>query len=277
VQRAAKVSRRVASICSGAFVLAEAGLLDGRRATMHWAHVANFRSRFPKVTTEADRIYINDGPVWTSAGMSAGIDLVLALIENDLGTEAAKTVARFLVMSHRRLGGQKQHSVLLEMTPRSDRIERVLSHIRENLKSKLSVEELAAVANLSPRQFSRAFLAEIGQPPAKAVEQLRLEAARFMIEEGRHSLKVVAQEAGFADRERMRRALTRTFGMPAELLRSRARQAARAHIARSGEPQRAVASEPSRTSKANIQADLAIEHSDLDATGVTPGRSPIIS
>lgn len=167
VQEAARASRRVASICSGAFVLAEAGLLNGRRATMHWAHAASFRARFPDVRAEEDRIYINDGPVWTSAGMTAGIDLVLALIDNDLGPEAAKIVARLLVMNQRRMGGQKQHSALLDMTPKSDRIELVLAHIRQNLRNPLTIEELAAVASLSPRQFSRAFLAETGQSPAK--------------------------------------------------------------------------------------------------------------
>jgi transcriptional regulator GlxA family with amidase domain len=217
--RAAKASRRTVSICSGAFVLAEAGLLDGRRATMHWAHAASFRARFPDVRIEEDRIYINDGPIWTSAGMTAGIDLVLALIDDDLGPEAAKMVARLLVMNQRRLGGQQQHSALLDMTPKSDRIELVLAHIRKNLRNALSIEELAAVASLSPRQFSRAFLAETGQSPAKAVERLRLESARFMIEEGRHTVNVVAQEAGFADRERMRRAFLRTFGVPPEVLR----------------------------------------------------------
>ncbi|WP_250469214.1 GlxA family transcriptional regulator [Caballeronia sp. GAFFF2] len=223
VQAAAKASRRIASICSGAFVLAEAGLLDGRRATMHWAHAPEFRARFPDVTTNEDRIFINDGPVWTSAGMTAGIDLILALIDNDLGPDAAKFVARLLVMHQRRLGGQKQHSALLEMTPRSDRIELVVAHIRRNLRNPLTVEELAAVANLSPRQFSRAFMAETGQSPAKAVEQIRLEAARFMIEQGRHTINVVADETGFADRERMRRAFLRTFGVPADVLRRNAR------------------------------------------------------
>ncbi len=224
VREAAEASRRTASICSGAFVLAEAGLLKGRRATMHWAHAADFRSRFPDVRVEEDRIFINDGPIWTSAGMTAGIDLVLALIDNDLGPDAAKMVARLLVMNQRRLGGQKQHSALLDMTPKSDRIALVLSHIRQNLRDPLTVEELAAVASLSPRQFSRAFLAETGQSPAKAVERLRLEAARFMIEEGRHTVNVVAQETGFADRERMRRAFLRTFGVPAETMRRIARR-----------------------------------------------------
>jgi transcriptional regulator GlxA family with amidase domain len=124
------------------------------------------------------------------------------------------------------MGGQKQHSALLDMTPKSDRIELVLAHIRQNLRSALSVEELAAVASLSPRQFSRAFLAETGQSPARAVEQLRLEAARFMVEEGRHSVNVVARETGFTDRERMRRAFLRTFGVPAQALRRNARREA---------------------------------------------------
>lgn len=226
VKEAAKASRRIASICSGAFVLAEAGLLNGRRATMHWAHASEFRARFPDVVTEEDRIFINDGPIWTSAGMTAGIDLALALLDNDLGPDAAKLVARLLVMNQRRLGGQMQHSALLDMTPKSDRIELVLAHIRRNLRNPLTIDELADVANLSPRQFSRAFLAETGQSPAKAVEQLRLEAARFMIEQGRHTINVVAQETGFADRERMRRAFVRTYGVPADVLRRNARREA---------------------------------------------------
>jgi transcriptional regulator GlxA family with amidase domain len=223
VKQAAKASRRIASFCNGAFVLAEAGLLDGRRATTHWIQAASFRARFPDVRMEEDRIYINDGPIWTSAGMSAGIDLVLAMIDRDLGPEVAKAVAKLLVINQRRIGGQKQHSALLDLDPKSDRIDLVLSHIRQNLQSTLSVEELAAVARLSPRQFSRAFLAEAGQSPAKAVEWLRLEAARFMMEEGRHSGNVVAEETGFVDRERMRRAFVRTFGLPPQALRRKAR------------------------------------------------------
>jgi transcriptional regulator GlxA family with amidase domain len=171
---------------------------------------------------EEDRIFIVDGPIWTSAGMTAGFDLVLAMVDRDMGPEAAKEVARLLVISQRRMGGQKQHSVMLDLTPKSDRIERVLTHIRLNLRNALSIDELAAVASLSPRQFSRAFLEETGQSPAKAVEQLRLEAARFMMEEGRHSVNEVAQEAGFGDRERMRRAFLRTFGVSAEALRRKA-------------------------------------------------------
>jgi transcriptional regulator GlxA family with amidase domain len=226
VQEAARASRRTASFCNGAFVLAEAGLPDGRRATTHWIQAASFKARFPDVRMEEDRIYINDGPIWTSAGMTAGVDLVLAMIDRDLGPEVAKVTAKLMVINQRRMGGQTQHSALLDMTPKSDRIELVVAHIRQNLRKPLTIEELAAVANLSPRQFSRAFLAETGQSPARAVERLRLEAARFMIEEGRHSIKVVAQETGFADRERMRRAFLRTFGVPAEALRRNARQAA---------------------------------------------------
>ena len=221
---ASRASRRTTAICSGAFVLAEAGLLKGRRATMHWIHADNFRARFPDVRTEEDRIFINDGPIWTSAGMTAGVDLVLALIEKDLGPSAAKTVASLLVMNQRRRGGQKQHSVLLDIAPKSDRIETVLTYIRQNLHSELSVQTLAAVANLSPRQFSRAFMDETGQSPAKAVERLRLEAASFMMEEGRHSVSVIAAQTGFGDRERMRRAFVRNLGKPPRALREARRQ-----------------------------------------------------
>jgi transcriptional regulator GlxA family with amidase domain len=130
------------------------------------------------VRVEEDRIFIADGPVWTSAGMTAGIDLSLALIEEDLGRDAARTVARRLVLYHRRAGGQSQFSSLLELEPKSDRIQTVLTYARRNLSARLSVDDLAEVAHLSPRQFSRAFQAETGQTPAKAVENLRLESAR---------------------------------------------------------------------------------------------------
>jgi transcriptional regulator GlxA family with amidase domain len=219
VRRASAASRRVASICTGAYVLAEAGLLDGRRATTHWAHADSFRKRFPDVQLEDDRIYVNDGPIWTSAGMTAGIDLVLGMVEQDLGIEVAKLAARLLVLHQRRLGGQRQHSALLDFTPKSDRIQAVLAHIRSHLRDTLTVDELASVARLSPRQFSRAFLDEMGQPPAKTVERLRLEAARFMLEEGRHSVNVIAQETGFGHRERMRRSFSRAFGLPPQSFR----------------------------------------------------------
>jgi transcriptional regulator GlxA family with amidase domain len=152
--------RRIAASCHGAFVLAEAGLLDGRRATTHWVRADELRARYPKVRVEEDRIFIADGPVWTSAGMTAGIDLALALVEEDLGLEAARAVARRLVLYHRRAGGQSQFSSLLELEPKSDRIQTVLTYARRNLASRLNVDDRAEVAHLSPRQFSRAFQAE---------------------------------------------------------------------------------------------------------------------
>ena len=225
VQRSMATSRRIAAPCTGAFILAEAGVLDGRRATTHWNFARDLRHRFPKVSVEEDRIYIIDGPVWTSAGMTAGIDLALAMIEKDLGAETARSVARKLVVYQRRAGGQSQFSTLLELEPKSDRIQKALDYAKKNLQSALSVDELAEAARLSPRQFSRAFHAETGQSPAKAVENLRVEAARLMMEQGRHSMDVIADETGFADRERMRRAFLRVLGQPPREVRRQARAA----------------------------------------------------
>ncbi|PVZ41061.1 GlxA family transcriptional regulator [Pseudomonas sp. CC120222-01a] len=212
-------ARRVAAPCVGAFVLAESGVLDGRRATTHWLFAKRLQDQYPKVKVEPDRIYIIDGPVWTSAGMTASIDLALAMIEKDHGLETARIVARKLVVYHRRAGGQSQFSVLLDLEPKSDRIQKALDYARRNLTSALSVEELAEVSHLSPRQFSRAFTAETGQSPAKAVEHLRVEAARMLLEDSGHSIEVVAREAGFADRERMRRAFLRTIGQTPQMIR----------------------------------------------------------
>ena len=212
-------TRRMAAVCTGAFIFAEAGLLDGKRATTHWVYARDLQARFPKVKVEDDRIFIIDGAIWTSAGMTAGIDLALGMIEKDFGAELARSVARKLVVYHRRAGGQSQHSALLEMDAKSDRIQKALDYARKNLRGELSVEELADVAHLSPRQFSRAFRAETGQSPAKAVEHLRVEAARLMMEQSRHPIDVVASETGFADRERMRRAFLRAFGQPPQAIR----------------------------------------------------------
>jgi len=216
-------ARRVASICTGAFILAEAGLLEGRAATTHWQFARELQRRHPGIKVQEDRIYITDGAVWTSAGMTAGIDLSLALVEQDVGPEASRDIARKLVMYHRRAGGQTQFSALLEMEPKSDRIQTALSYAKTNLRKALSVEQLAEVAHLSPRQFSRAFRAETGQSPAKAIESLRVEAARLMIDEGSHSVEAVARETGFDDPERMRRAFLRAFGQPPQALRRAAR------------------------------------------------------
>lgn len=221
LKRAGREARRVAGVCTGAFVLAEAGLLDGRTATTHWAHARDLQSRFPKITVDDDRIYIRDGNIWTSAGMSSAIDLTLALIEDDHGAALSRAIARKLVVYHRRPGGQSQFSALLELEPRSDRVKRALTYAREHLRNPLSVEELAEAASLSPRQFSRVFREETGQSPAKAVEMLRLEAARVMLEDGRHPMDIIARDTGFADRDRMRRAFLRSFGQPpASLKRS---------------------------------------------------------
>lgn len=220
---APKRHRRIAAVCTGAFVLAQAGLLNGRHATTHWLHARDLQKQFPKVKLDEDRIFINDGPIWTSAGMTAGIDLGLALIENDLGADLAKSIARKLVVYHRRGGGQSQFSTLLELTPKSDRIQTALAYARENLHKPLTVPELADAAHLSPRQFSRAFHAETGQSPAKAVENLRVEAARNLMEQSRHPIDVVARQTGFSDRDHMRRAFLRAFGQPPQVLRRNAR------------------------------------------------------
>jgi transcriptional regulator GlxA family with amidase domain len=228
LRRAVRRCRRVAATCTGAFVLAEAGLLDGRRATTHWSTARELQARFPKVKVEEDRIFIIDGPVWTSAGMTAGIDLVLAMIEKDLGADLARAAARKLVIYHRRAGGQSQFSALLELEPKSDRIQGALAYAKRNLDKPLTVGQLAAAAYLSPRQFSRAFRAETGQSPAKAVENLRLEAARLIMERSRHPIEVVARQTGFADRDRMRRAFLRAFGQPPQVIRRNARAEATA-------------------------------------------------
>ncbi|MGY2289559.1 GlxA family transcriptional regulator [Pseudomonas sp. SDO528_S397] len=214
---------RIASICVGAFVLARAGLLDGRRATTHWVYTAKLQSQFPAIKVEEDRIFIHDGPLWTSAGMSAGIDLALAMVEEDHGRDLATIVAKKLVLYHRRAGGQSQFSVMQELAPKSDRIQAVLAYARKNLRLALSVPLLAEVAHLSPRQFSRAFLAETGQSPAKAIERLRVEAARLLLEEGHHAMDYVVQHTGFVDRERMRRSFLRAFGHPPQTIRRNAR------------------------------------------------------
>lgn len=223
VRDAASTHRRVTAICTGAFILAEAGLLDGRRATTHWLHARELQKRFPKAKIDEDRIFINDGPIWTSAGMSAGIDLALALVEDDLGAEIAKSVARKLVLYHRRGGGQSQFSTLLELAPKSDRIQTALAYARENLHTPLTVPQLAEAAHLSPRQFSRAFHAETGQSPAKAIENLRVESARTLMEQSRHPIDLVARQTGFSNRDQMRRAFLRAFGQPPQILRRNAR------------------------------------------------------
>lgn len=212
-------SRRIAGLCTGAFALGEAGLLDGRRATTHWAYVSALKERYPLAQVEDDRIFIVDGAIWTSAGLTAAMDLALGMVEKDLGPELATSVARVLVMERRRSGGQPQQSQLLELAPKSDRIQMALAYARQNLSKPLRVDDLAKAAHLSTRQFGRIFLSETGQSPAKAIEQLRLEVARNMVECSRHSLEIIARETGFRDRRHLREVFVRGYGVSPQALR----------------------------------------------------------
>jgi transcriptional regulator GlxA family with amidase domain len=222
---AAPGARRIASVCTGAYLLAAAGLLDGRRATTHWRYAVELARRYPGVRVEPDRIFVRDGKIWTSAGITAGIDLALALIADDLGEAVAKRTAQRLVVYHRRPGGQSQFSALLRLDAPGGRFGPLLGWAREHLDEALPVERLAAQAAMSPRNFARAFVAETGMTPAKAIEHLRLEAARAHVEEGSEPIDRVASATGFGDPERMRRAFLRGFGQPPQALRRAARAA----------------------------------------------------
>ena len=214
-----EMSRRVASVCSGAYILAATGLLDGRPATTHWTRSRDFARRFPRVELNADRIFVKSGKFWSSAGITAGIDLSLALIAEDLGESIARKVAQQLVVYYRRPGGQSQFSTLLELERADGRFASLLDHVRSNLRDRLSVEELAARACMSPRNFARVFQAETGVSPARAVMRLRAETARAQIESGGQSVQEIARNCGFVDPERMRRAFVSLFGRPPSALR----------------------------------------------------------
>ncbi|CAN7250377.1 GlxA family transcriptional regulator [Brevundimonas sp. LjRoot202] len=217
-------ARRVASVCSGAFLLAEAGLLDGCRATTHWDSSDHFARRYPKVTLDAERIFIRDGDVWTSAGITAGIDLALAMIEDDHGPALARRVAQQLVVHQRRPGGQSQFSALVDLGGRTGRFTDLIDWMRDHLAEPLTVERLADHAAMSPRNFARAFTAETGTTPARAVERLRLEMARTAVETTPAPLERIAESTGFGDPGRMRRAFLRAFGQPPGSLRRAARR-----------------------------------------------------
>ena len=212
-------ARRIASVCSGAFVLSEAGLLAGRRATTHWGSTDRFRRSYPGVKLDPERIFIKDGPIWTSAGITAGIDLALALVEEDLGAEIVRRTAQQLVVHQRRPGGQSQFSALVELGGRTARFEVLVGWMRAHIAEPLTVERLAGQAAMSPRNFARAFAAETGTTPAKAVERLRLETARAAVEASHAPLERIAEETGFGDAGRMRRAFLRGFGQPPQALR----------------------------------------------------------
>jgi transcriptional regulator GlxA family with amidase domain len=223
VRATAKRGVRVASVCSGAYILAEAGLLDGRRATTHWQRTRHFLSAYPKVKLEPDRIFVRDGNIWSSAGISAGIDLALAMAAEDYGDEIAQKTARQLVLYHRRSGGQSQFSSLLELKAAGGRFGPLLAWAREHLDAPLTVEDLAEQAGMSSRHFTRAFIAETGTTPSKAVERLRIEVARQRVQSTGEAIERVAESTGFRDPERMRRAFIRAFGQPPQSLRRAAR------------------------------------------------------
>lgn len=211
VRQLADRAERVCSVCSGAFVLAAAGLLDGRRAVTHWEDCDALAAAFPATRVEVDPIYIRDGNVWTSAGITAGIDMSLAIVEDDLGTDAAMELARSLVTPMVRSGGQSQFSPALDRQDRDikGRFRQLHDWIGSHLDQRLSVADMAERCGMSPRNFSRQYTATIGAPPAKAVEAIRVDAARQRLEASDVSLKTVATECGFQDIERMRRAFLR--------------------------------------------------------------------
>ncbi len=219
LRKIAKRARRKASICTGAFLLAQAGLLNGLRATTHWRYAAEFQRRYPLIKVDADRIFVREDDTWTSAGITAGIDLALAMIEEDCGLDISKSIARDLVVDHRRSGGQSQYSTMLALEPRPGRISNALAYARMHLNERLSVEQLAEVANISPRQFARQFAAETGETPARAVERLRCEAALPRIEGTTTPLDQIALQVGFGDIQRLRRVCIRIYGLSPQALR----------------------------------------------------------
>lgn len=225
LKKAESRARRVASVCTGAFVIAEAGLLNGRQATTHWQRCAELARSFPEVSVAPDRIFTHDGKIWTSAGVTAGIDLALAMIGEDLGEEVARRTAQQLIVYHRRPGGQSQFSALIEMDRQDGRFAELLNWMRLHLSEPLTVERLADQAAMSPRHFSRAFTSETGMTPAKAVERLRVEAARAQVESSSDPIDLIGDAVGFSDQERMRRAFLRAFGQPPQALRRAARSA----------------------------------------------------
>lgn len=209
----ARSARRVASVCTGAFLLASAGVLDGRRATTHWAAAAELARQYPSVRVDPEPIFVRDGKVWTSAGVTAGMDLALALVEEDQGSGVALGIARHLVLFLRRPGGQSQFSAALAAhAPERTGLREVQRFAVEHPAANLTVEALAALAHMSPRHFARTFRTEVGLTPARYVERVRLEAARRRLEEGGEQIAEVAAACGFGTAETMRRAFLRGLG-----------------------------------------------------------------
>jgi len=221
VRRRATQARRVASVCTGAFLLAAAGVLDGRRAVTHWKDCARLAQRFPAVHVETDPIFICDGPVWTSAGVTAGIDLALALVEEDLGRSVALDVARHLVVFLKRPGGQAQFSAALALQAADDRFGALHDWINNHLNDELPLSLLANQAGMSERSFSRHYAAATGQTPARAIERLRVEAARRLLSESPAPVKRIARRCGFGSEETMRRSFLRLLAVTPQDYRSR--------------------------------------------------------
>jgi transcriptional regulator GlxA family with amidase domain len=221
VSRTATRAERTAAVCTGAFLVARAGLLDGKRATTHWSAAAELARRFPQVQVDAEPIFLRDGNVWTSAGVTAGMDLALALVEQDLDRDAALTVARHLVLFLRRPGNQSQFSATLAaQQPAREPLREVQRLVVENVAGEHSVEAMAERAHMSPRHFARAFRAETGLTPARYVERVRLEAARRLLEDSAQSVGSIALACGFGTAETMRRTFLRSLGVgPAEYRR----------------------------------------------------------
>ncbi|MGA5314477.1 GlxA family transcriptional regulator [Streptomyces pseudogriseolus] len=221
LRRHAPRAERLVSVCTGAALLAAAGLLDGRRATTHWAYSDRLARDHPAVEVDPDPIYVRDGHVATSAGVTAGIDLALALVEEDLGREVALTVARHLVVFLRRPGNQAQFSAqLAAQTARREPLREIQRYVTEHPSADLSVEALAARAALSPRHFARAFHAETGTTPGRYVDRVRLEHARRLLEDTGDSVEEISRTCGYGSPEAMRRAFVRTLGSsPAEYRR----------------------------------------------------------
>jgi len=212
VRRIAQSTRRICSVCTGAFLLAQAGLLKNRKAVTHWRSCARLAAEFPDIRVMTDPIWVRDDRVWTSAGVTAGIDLTLALIEADLGPSVALQVARRLVVYMRRPGGQAQHSAPLALQA-ADTFGPLLDWMLANLDKPLGVDALAERAGMTPRSFHRHFVARTRLTPAKAVERLRLDQARTLIETTRLSLLAIARRVGFGSEERLRRAFSRALGV----------------------------------------------------------------
>jgi transcriptional regulator GlxA family with amidase domain len=224
LRNAATAARRTATVCSGLLLMGATGLLDGHRVTTHWSRAADLQAMYPTLKVEAEHIFIRNDKHWTCAGMTATLDLILAMIESDLGTNIAWSVARMLVMYNWRSGTQAQASPLLDLKPKSDRIRSVLDYVRQNIRQSLTVDRLADHAGMSRRHFTRMFKIETGRSPAKAIEAIRADAARVFLPSITLSLETIARETGFNSAEQMRQAFVRLYGQTPQTLRQDARR-----------------------------------------------------